>query len=224
MSAATHPVAAIGDRQPVLHNSGPGPVAVYRTAAAGSLHLLDLYTEVHASPLITPALRRRFTPIAPHYHQRNPVPVIIPAAHATPSDVVELVQQLTAGLGGNADAPRPRRQSSAPTTADAHAAIDALRQQLEAAGALTPFVGLVSWVRRDDCRATPFRDAIPPAPMPWLTKDAAARDSLRLAWLAVAVSTLAEPLLLLTRPPSLRYWRPDGGLSARWFGTPESIT
>lgn len=212
------------DHQSALHNSGAGPRAIYRTAPVGSVHLLDLFAELQQFVQLFPLrLRRRFRPVNVDLLDRLPVLEVIPAATSTPADVVQVVTLLLAALTPTTRGATRRASSANPpdhaTEAEAIAALVALRTHLETLGALGPVTALVSWVHRSDYGSSPFIGHVVGQPLPWLRRSRGPKGPLlRLAWIILAVSHAAPPLVRFTRTPSLRYWRPDGALSVRWIG------
>lgn len=199
------------DHHPALHNSGPGPLSVFRTAPVGTTHLLDLFGELHARDGLPPALRAVFAPQVTTYARRGKHSVLIPAAPVAPAGVVHVVAHLRAAL------PEPARIAIPRTIAasDAIAALEALRAHVAQLGALVPATALVDWQPRYDNATPPWTDHRVGQPLPWLSGVA---SLLQLAWLVCAVSHVAPPLIRFARTPSLRYWRPDGALSVRWLG------
>jgi hypothetical protein len=229
MSAAH---STCGDVQPALHNCGPGPGAVYRTAPAGTVWLLDLFAELHTSRLVHKKLREPFAPFQPEYSERLPVPDVLPASPSTPNDVVPLIESLLHKVSESCGA-QPRRRvrdwfrgtgaagndARSYTEQDALQGIRQLAQRLGELGCLVPIPALVTWLHRSPMPTSPFAKVRVGEPLPWMpaTHSEQAKP-LRLAWLVCAYAYAAPPLVLFSRTPSLRFFRGDGALSVRWLG------
>lgn len=227
------------DSQPVLHNCGPSPSAVFRTAPVGHVRVLDLFGELRRSTMVPRSCRASFTPHMPRYGQRLPVPDRLPPDESTPDTVVQVVAALVQALpplpSGEAAAlhlpgrPSPSRrrrwgQTNTPFTEDD--ALQALRQlaaHLAALDCLIPVYGLVSWAPRVSAiGGVPVRSERLGEPLPWLPTHSDEHDeAIRLAWTVCACSYAAPPLVLFNRVPSLRFWRGDGVLQVRWLGASE---
>jgi len=223
-----------GDHVPALHNSGPSPSTVYRTAPAGQLYLLDLFGELARCTLLPVNYRWRFQHV-PTRQDGAPAPAV------TPDVVVRVVAALMLALPG-ASAAELRGVLQLPgrialarrralfagdeqySEAEALLAIGQLAGHLTRLGRLAPVHGLVEWRARPAVRAIASSLAVDDATaLPWLAPlDAAHDHAVRLAWLVCAFSYTAPPLVLFHRPPSLRYWRADGWLQIRWLGHPEA--
>lgn len=232
---AAHSTCA--DCQPALHNCGPGPGAVYRTAPAGTVWLLDLFAELHTSRLVPKKLREPFAPFEPEYNERLPVPDVLPAAPSAPNEVVPLIETLLS-KAPEPGAGRPRRRvrnrfcgagaraagnaARSYTEQDALHAIRQLAQRLGELGCLVPIPALVTWLPRSPLPTSPFNKVRVGEPLPWMPamhqEPAEHAKPLRLAWLVCAYAYAAPPLVLFSRTPSLRFFRGDGALSLRWLG------
>jgi hypothetical protein len=214
-----------GDALAALHNSGPGPMSVYRTAPVGSVHVLDLFTELQQAPELPRHLRKRFTPRESEYFDRLPSVDLIAAPPSVPGDVLALVRFLLAALTRpTRSARRPCAADDAGTERDALDAIGALTGRLEELGCLSPVPVLVAWLDRCGSGPRSVPNVAPGERLPWLPRCFVVDMALlRLAWIVVAFSHAAPPLLLFSRPASLRFWRPDGALSLRWLMPKESI-
>ena len=241
----------MADYQPALHNCGPGPASVYRTAPAGAVYLLDLYGELHACTMFARRLRAPFKPLPTQYDNQRPMPNEAAPPPACPDAVIQLVttllhlledvqderhKQRTRSRGGalrtvlralEQHGAGSSQRPSACTEADALTSIVQLKQRLEQLGSLVSVNALVKWQPR-----RPFYGAapVPPPPgnaLPWLPEPPAPLRSaemhalIRLAWIICVVSHAAPPIVLFSRTPSLRYWRADGMLSVRWLGGTE---
>jgi len=223
-----------GDHVSALHNCGPSPNAVYRTAPAGQLYLFDLFAELACCTLLPVNYRWRFQHV-PTRQDSAPAPAV------TPDVVVRVVAALMLALPGATAAEfrgvlqLPGREVLARrralfvsneqySEAEALLAIGQLAEHLTTLGRLAPVHGLVEWRARPAVRATAPSCAVDDATaLPWLAPlDAAHDHAVRLAWLVCAFSYTAPPLVLFHRPPSLRYWRADGWLQIRWLGRQEA--
>jgi len=231
----------IGDTQPALHNCGPSPSSVYKTAPVGQVHALDLFGELQRSTIVPRTCRASFVPHMPRYGEQLPVPDMLPPDASTPNEVVQVVAALMLALPpAMHDGARPtlhltgrpylarRRTLSATATpcteAEALQAVAQLAQHLARLGYLTPVYGLVSWAPRViSIGGVPVRNDRLGEPLPWLPAHSDEHDEpIRLAWMVCACSYAAPPLVLFSRTPSLRYWRADGALQLRWLGHAEA--
>ena len=223
-----------GDHVPALHNCGPSPSTVYRTAPAGQLYLLDLFGELAHCTLLPVNYRWRFQHVPTRQDSA-------PALAVPPDVVVRIVAALMLALPG-ASAAELRGVLQLPgrialarrralfvgdeqySMAEALLAIGQLAEHLTTLGRLAPVHGLVEWRARPTGRAAASSCAVDEATaLPWLASlDAAHDHAVRLAWLVCAFAYMAPPLVLFHRPPSLRYWRADGWLQIRWLGHPEA--
>jgi hypothetical protein len=195
-------------------------MAVYRTAAVGTVHLLDLFRDLHEAKVLPRAIRQRFVPIDAEHDERLPMAGVIPAAPCTPDDALSVAEYLRERVGraGATRVRRARTPQPLDTEQAALAAITALAARLAEMDALRPLPALVQWADRTSYSHSPFTAAAPGAPLPWLSTDTSTEGALlRLSWLVVAMSHASPPLVLFTRSPSLRFWRPDGALSVRWL-------
>ena len=207
---------------------------MYRTAPAGTVWLLDLFAELHASNLVPKKLREPFAPFEPEYSERLPVPDVLPAAPSTPNEVVPLIESLLSKVPEPGGA-QPRRrvrdwfrgagaraagsEARSYTEHDALNAIRQLAQRLDELGCLVPIPALVTWLHRSPMPTSPFAKVRVGEPLPWMPATQAEHAKpLRLAWLVCAYAYAAPPLVLFSRTPSLRYFRGDGALSVRWLG------
>ena len=224
---STSPTSRISDGDHVhsLHNSGPSPVSVYRTAAVGTVHTLDLFHELHSATALPFTLRRAFRPVAAEFSEDLPMPDVIAAAASAPRDVLRLTKFLLdhlppeSGVAASAHTPMARATRGAVLEETALHALTELSERLAALGWLSPMPALVWWANRHTISGSPFSPTGSGLPVPWLPSKRGERgELLRLAWLVVATSHAAPPLILFTRSPSLRFWRPDGALTMRWLG------
>jgi hypothetical protein len=218
------------DTQPVLHNSGQGPSAVYRTAPVGTVHVLRLFEELHRCPRLPEAVRAPFD-LSRHLAPRDRAGAAAPRyTHSVvlPADVEPVVHAVLSLLPEAETQASPHHVESAGRAADewgALTAIGMLTQRLQQLGALVVAPMLVTWVPDAPSGSAPPSAAGTGDLLPWLKAlDVAHPDHaelLRLAWITCAVSHTAPPLVFFRRTPSLRYWRGDGALSVRWLGHAE---
>ncbi len=215
------------DHVGVLHNSGPSPMSVYKTAAVGSVW------RVLPQVLIRDLLRHHgiegghpfceLTITEPILHPRI-IDIAVCAAVVQleesgvrverPSNAVSAARELIAR-----DAPtfRDKGRSLGPRTrAGTDRAVRrllTLRSILDSCGALPPFVGITEWA------ANP--GTTQPRPYPWLPAHSDASGdphALSMAWALLALAHYARPVLLFRRMPTFDGFRSTGALLLRWFG------
>lgn len=247
-----------GDHVPALHNSGPGPMAVYRTSAVGSVATLSVAAVLKVAwsiPAVARALRAVDARGWGTQSNWGPVPAGDVVALATALETMLRApngrRAPTGALGRSApDAATPGTPQGTPhgtsrgpshgpphrgdSEDDAVAALAQLSLQLTQLGALRPVVGLVTAaphpggatdlaramraMRKETALAAvdPFIPVMPH------------QLPVRLAWCVAALSHVAPPLLLWSRPTTLTWWRHETVLQFRRFGiaptTPGAIT
>lgn len=217
-----HRRVAWGDTTPALHNCGPGPQTVYRTAAVGRMFTLDPAALLDWQGL-PDTLRRRTVHTSSRSAHGVPSADDRPAPERIAAIANFLLHELTlhrSDRRSGLEAGRPEPATTPLHTPHEHtcAALVALRDALIRTGHLGPFLGLARWTARDG--ATPPRREPYPARIeyPWLPAGDA-HVVLRVAWCVCAVSHFAPPLILWYRSPSLVWWRSDGLIALRWFGS-----
>ncbi len=241
----------MADHQSALHNCGPSPASVYRTAPAGTVYLLDLYGELHACPLIAKRLRARFTPLCTQDNNQRSLPneaVVPPACPDAVRSLLSALLHLLEDPQRHGQMPRGRSASGTLRTAmraftrhgagpspspcteeEVLTSIVRLTQRLEQFGSLVPVSALVKWQPRTSINGASSVSSPTGIALPWMPeppaplRSAEMRALIRLAWIICVVSYAAPPIVLFGRAPSLRYWRADGMLSVRWLGNTEVV-
>ena len=210
----------MSDRVPALHNSGPAAGSVFRTAAVGDLHRLDIGATLCVSRSLPEALRDPMDLASTRSFWKTSDP------ERLPDRVVAIANALLAQLPttGSTGWERPSltrlvagRESGPATDARVPSAVAALAERVAGLGALESFAGIARTQVVMGDSATNRLEQARGLTLPWLP-GGDRHEPLRLAWCVCAVSYLAPPLLLWSRAPSLAWWRADTVILLRWFG------
>lgn len=205
---------------PALHNSGPGPMAVYRTGAVGQTFQLDLGTMLRCWTGLPAELRAPMACNPPGMDGPSP------EAFCPPDKAAGIARFLLEALAPRSRAratreAHERRLATADAPRDpgerARTSIAMLAERVAEMGWLSPFYGLARWQTLNN----PVHMTRPGKALqnewPWLPAGEEHRV-LRHAWSVCAVSYMSPPLILWTRPPSLTWWRGDNVILLHWLG------
>ncbi len=218
----------LGDHVCVLHNSGPSPMSVYKTAAVGLVWRVQPRTLIgelmahHGIEGDHPCWEKT---LAENILHPRVIDLAVCAAivlldssgvraEGQPEAAAEaraLIMRETRSFVNKDRSLGPRSRAG---TKRAVQRLLTLRDILDACGALPPFVGITEWASEDG--------ADQPRPYPWLPvlgRQAYNPEALSMAWGLLALAHYARPVLLFRRIPTFDGFCCSGALVLRWFGT-----
>lgn len=207
--------ARFADSVPVYHNSGPVPNNAYRTGAVGiQLEISGLF--IISALLEMAKLTHSLAGCANRAYGERLHPALIHGAACSAllqldasAEVTRSSRAVIKALASNG--PPQGVRASRPSIDAAIKSIVLLRDALRDRQLLHPFHGLVSCVSYDYVKEHKH--------MPWLSCSADDRIA-PLAWGLVAIACASPPVLLLSRQPSLMWFRLNHSMMVRWFGVP----